>query len=103
VYRAPARATLAGMSEDQNGNPRSDDEDDEDRQASTPFDNPFFLPVLLWAFAGWFAFDIVTNAQAYQDNPKFNEYGLLIMGVLALYFTWSAVKEKRAEREKSSD
>ncbi len=91
------------MSDDQNGNPQSDDGDEEDRLAPTPFDNPFFLPVLLWAFAGWFAFDIVTNAQAYQDNPKFNEYGLLVMGALALYFTWSAVKEKRAEREKSSD
>ena len=91
------------MSDDQNGNPQSDDGDEEDRLSPTPFDNPFFLPVLLWAFAGWFAFDIVTNAQAYQDNPKFNEYGLLVMGALALYFTWSAVKEKRAEREKSSD
>jgi len=91
------------MSGDQIGGPRNEDEDGEDRPASTPFDNPFFLPVLLWAFAGWFAFDILTNAQAYQDNPKFNEYGLLITGILALYFTWSAVKEKRAEREKSSD
>ena len=92
------------MSEDQRQNDnQQDDENGEDRPASTPFDNPFFLPVLLWAFAGWFAFDIVTKAQAYQDNPKFNEYGLLITGVLALYFTWSAIKEKRAEREKSPD
>jgi hypothetical protein len=103
VDRAPTRAILAAMSDDQNGNPQNDDGDDEGRQAPTPFDNPFFLPVLLWAFAGWFAYDIITNAEAYQNNPKFNEYGLLIMGVLALYFTWSAVKEKRAEREKSSD
>ena len=91
------------MSGDQDGNPKNDDENGEDRPVSTPFDNPFFLPVLLWAFAGWFAYDIITNAEAYQNNPKFNEYGLLIMGVLALYFTWSAVKEKRAKREKSSD
>ncbi len=91
------------MSEDQKGNLQSDEEDDEGRPASTPFDNPFFLPVLLWAFAAWFAWDIVTNAPAYQESPKFNEYGLLVTGILALYFTWSAVKEKRAEREKSSD
>jgi len=103
VDHAPTRATLVAMSGDQDGNPQNDDENGEDRPVSTPFDNPFFLPVLLWAFAGWFAFDIVTKAQAYQDNPKFNEYGLLIAGVLALYFTWSAIKEKRAEREKSSD
>jgi hypothetical protein len=91
------------MSDDQKNNPQSDEEDGEGRPASTPFDNPFFLPVLLWAFAAWCAWDIVTNAPAYQENPKFNEYGLLVTGVLALYFTWSAVKEKRAEREKSSD
>ena len=101
---ASTRATLAGMSEDQ----RQDDdlqadENDEDRQASTPFDNPFFLPVLLWAFAAWFGYDIVTNAEAYQNNPKFNEYGLMITSALALYFTWSAVKERRAKREKSPD
>ena len=101
---ASTRATLAGMSEDQ----RQDDdlqadENDEDRPASTPFDNPFFLPVLLWAFAAWFGYDIVTNAEAYQNNPKFNEYGLMITSALALYFTWSAIKEKRAEREGSSD
>jgi hypothetical protein len=105
VDRAPTRATLAPMSEDRHDidNPQNGDGEDEDLPASTPFDNPFFLPVLLWAFAGWFAWDIVTNAQAYQDHPKFNEYGLLVMGVLALYFTWSAIKEKRAEREDSSD
>jgi hypothetical protein len=83
--------------------PQNGDGEDEDQPASTPFDNPFFLPVLLWAFAGWFAWDIVTNAKAYQDHPKFNEYGLLVFSVLALYFTWSAIKERRAERDKSSD
>jgi hypothetical protein len=95
------------MSEDQRQNDDSehdyDDEDVEDGPASTPFDNPFFLPVLLWAFAAWFGFDIVTNAEAYQNNPKFNEYGLMIMSALALYFTWSAVKEKRAESEDPGD
>ncbi len=93
------------MSEDQrqSDNPQNDDEEDEDRPASTPFDNPYFLPALFWAWALYCAWDILTNAPAYQENPKFNEYGLLISGILALYFTWSAIKEKRAEREKSSD
>lgn len=91
------------MSEDPKSNPQGEEEDDDGQPAATPFDNPFFLPVLLWAFAAWFAWDIVTNAPAYQDNPKFNEYGLVVTGVLALYFTWSAIKERRAEREKSPD
>lgn len=80
-----------------------DDEEVEDEPASTPFDNPFFLPVLLWAFAAWFGYDIVTNAEAYQNNPKFNQYGLVIMSILALYFTRSAIKEKRAKSEDPSD
>ena len=101
---ASTRATLVGMSEDQRQNDnQQDDENGEDRMAPTPFDNPFFLPVLLWWWAGYCAFDIARNAQAYQDHPEFNEWGLGISGVLALYFTWKAIKEKRAEREKSSD
>ena len=92
------------MSEDQRQDDnQQEDENGEDRPASTPFDNPFFLPVLLWAFAAWFGYDIVTDAKAYQENPKFNEYGLMITSALALYFTWSAVKERRAKREGSSD
>jgi len=103
VDPVPTRAILAAMSEDPIEKPRNDDDESEDRPASTPFDNPFFLPVLLWAFAGWFAFDIFTNAQAYQDHPKFNIGGLLLTSILALYFTWSAIKERRAERENSPD
>lgn len=69
--------------------------DEQDAPAETPFDNPFFLPVVLWALAVWFGWDIVTNAQAYQDYPRFNQGGFAILSVLAIYFTWSAVKEKR--------
>jgi len=101
---AATRATLVGMSEDrrQNDN-QQNDENGEDRPASTPFDNPFFLPVLLWAGAAWFGYDIVTDAEAYQNYPLFNQGGFALLSVLAIYFTWSAIKEKRAEREKPSD
>jgi hypothetical protein len=91
------------MSEDQNDNPQNDEEDDEGQPASTPFDNPFFLPVLLWAGAAWFGYDIVTDAEAYQEYPLFNQGGFALLSVSAIYFTWSAIKEKRAEREESSD
>jgi hypothetical protein len=104
VDRAGARATFSQMSEEQrqDNNPQNDEEG-EDRAPPNPFDNPFLLPGLLWAFAAWCAYDILTNAKAYQENPEFNQYGLLITGVAALYFTWSAIKEKRAKREKSLD
>ena len=93
------------MSEDQhqNDDPQSDDPEDDELPAPTPFDNPFFLPVLLWAFAAWFGYDIVTDAEAYQKYPLFNQGGFALLSVLAIYFTWSAIKEKRAERNGSSD
>ena len=93
------------MSEEQRhgDNPQNDDEEGDGGPASTPFDNPFFLPVLLWAFAAWFGYDIVTDAEAYQDYPLFNQGGLGVLSVLASYFTWKAIKEKRANREKSPD
>ena len=87
------------MSEDQrqSGNPQNDDEEDEDQAASTPFDNPYFLPVLLWAFAAYFGYDIVTDAEAYQKYPLFNQGGFALLSVLAIYYTWSAIREKRDE------
>ena len=92
------------MSEDQGENDDQQyDESGEEEPAPTPFDNPFFLPVLLWAFAAWFGYDIVTDAEAYQKYPLFNQGGLALLSVLALYFTRSAIKERRAEREGSSD
>jgi len=97
VDGAATRATLVGMSEDprQSDNPQNDDEEGDDQSASTPFDNPYFLPVLLWAFAAYFGYDIVTDAEAYQKYPLFNQGGFAVLSVLASYFTWSAIKEKR--------
>jgi hypothetical protein len=87
------------MSEDQrqSDNPQNDDEEGDDQSASTPFDNPYFFPVLLWAFAAYFGYDIVTDAEAYQNYPLFNQGGFALLSVLAIYFTWSAIREKRNE------
>ncbi len=88
------------MSDDQEqDNAASEGGREEESTASTPFDNPFFLPAVLWALALWFGWDIVTDAEAYQKYPMFNLGGLAVLSVLASYFTWSAIKEKRAERE----
>lgn len=75
---------------------------EDEAPAATPFDNPYFLPVVLWALAAWFGYDIVTNAQAYQDYPNFNRGGFGVLSVLAIYFTRSAILEKRALRENDS-
>ena len=79
------------------------DREEESGPASTPFDNPFFLPAVLWALALWFGWDIVTDAEAYQKYPMFNLGGFGLLSVLAAYFTRSAIIEKRAERERSGD
>jgi hypothetical protein len=71
-------------------------QDDPEEPASTPFDSPWFLPVLLWLFAGWFGYDIVTDAEAYREWPWFNRGGLAVTGGLALWFTRRAILERRA-------
>jgi hypothetical protein len=73
--------------------PRESPEDESEAPPSTPFDNPWFLPVLLWLFVAWFGWDIVTDAEAYQKYPNFNRGGLVISGLLALYYSWTASKE----------
>lgn len=80
--------------------PASDSEPEEER-VSTPFDNPYFLPVLLWAFAAWFGYDGFLNTDEHmQEHLSFNRYGFPILVVLAAYFTWRGIQEKR-ESEKS--
>lgn len=79
-----------------------DDEYEDDEPAATPFDNPYFLPAVLWGLTLWFGFDIVTDAPAYQKYPNFNRGGLLIFGLASLWFTRSAILEKRAERENAT-
>ena len=90
------------MSEEEDDKQR-DQAPGDDGQAGTPFDNPFFLPVILWALAAWFGWDVVTEAEAYLEYPMFNIGGLVILTPAAIYFTWSAIKEKRAADEGSND
>jgi hypothetical protein len=91
------------MSDDQERDPATPESESEEEAASTPFDNPFFFPVILWGLALWFGWDIVTDAEAYQKYPMFNLGGFGLLSVLAAYFTRSAIIEKRAERERSGD
>ncbi len=74
------------------------EEDEDDESASTPFDHPLFLPVMLWAGAAWFGYDIVTNAEAYQEWPNFNRGGFALLALGAAYFTWRGVREMKALR-----
>ena len=82
------------------------DEERGDEPASTPFDNPMFLPVLLWLFAAWFGYDAFLNTDEHMQEPStlwFNRIGFPILLVLALYYTHQAVREKRESEDGPSD
>ncbi len=82
------------MAEDERSDaphPESADEDEE--VPSTPFDHPFFLPVLLIGFALWFFYDGWFNPD--MEWLKFNRYGFAILAVAATYYTVRAVREVR--------
>ena len=60
---------------------RDEHQDDGDEEiASTPFDNPFFLPVILIGFAIWFTYDGWFNPD--MEWIKFNRVGALVTAVL---------------------
>jgi hypothetical protein len=77
--------------------PLGSEGEDEDGPASTPFDNPFFLPVLLWVFAAWFFYDGWFNPEMEWIN--FNRYGFAVCGGLATWYTIRGVRERRKDRE----
>ena len=72
--------------------------DDDDDEVSSPFDHPFFLPVLLFAFAAWFGYDGWLNEEFAKESAEylsFNRYGFGALLLLAIYFTVQGVRENR--------
>ena len=74
-----------------------DEETIEDDGPRNPFDNPYFLPVALFAFALWFGYDGWFNPSI--EAVMFNRVGFPIVLALAVYFGWRARREIRAARE----
>ena len=72
------------------------EEEDED-EASSPFDHPAFLPVLLWGLAAWFGYDGWINQDPDMlEHVTFNRWGFGVLVVLGIYFTIQSVREVRA-------
>ena len=71
-----------------------DEADSEEEYAPTPFDNPFFLPVLLIGFTVWFIYDGWFNPE--MEWIKFNRVGATVCSLLAIWFTFRAIRERRA-------
>ena len=50
----------------------------------TPFDSPYFLPVLLWGFTLYFGYDAWISNHEWQ---KFNRFGFLLGIAMSVYYT----------------
>lgn len=70
------------------------DDDAGEEEASSPFDHPAFLPVLIWGLAIWFGFDGWFNPKI--EAVMFNRYGFAVLVVLGIYFTVQSIREVRA-------
>lgn len=72
---------------------------DGESRAKTPFDNPLFLPAMLWIFTAWFAWDAWIVPMV--DHLTFNRVGFFVALVLALWFTRRGLQERREEQARA--
>ncbi len=84
-------------------NERPDDEsleEYEDEQPRNPFDNPWFLPLMLGAFALWCGYDgFVSDKFADRAGTLwFNRIAFLVLGSLS---AWLAMRARRETQEAS--
>ena len=94
--RDPAAGPPASAANDPGAAGSAGDEGEE--RASTPFDHPLFLPVLLIAFTAWFGYDGWLNADFDPQWIGFNRWGFFILLALSAYFTVQSVREMRGKR-----
>jgi hypothetical protein len=96
VERDPEQQALEERAQERSGE-GADEADDED--ASSPFDHPAFLPVLLWGLAVWFGYDGWINQNPDMlEHVTFNRWGFGVLVVLGLYFTIQSIRETRARK-----
>ncbi len=106
---APVRVLRCGAvadPEDTRVSPtEGEEEEEEEEYAETPFDNPFFLPVLFFGFAIWLFYDGFLNDAFIQRNLDegdhfaiaFNRYGSAVAALLCIWFTVKAFRARRAD------
>jgi hypothetical protein len=80
-----------------------DDDDEDEGPATTPFDNPWLLPVLFGVFFLWFAWDGFISDKfkipGKEGTLMFNRVLAPVWGLLALWSGWRARNEARGERD----
>lgn len=70
----------------------------EDEEPRNPFDSPWFLPLMLGAFALWCGYDGFVSDQ-YLDRPNtlwFNRITFLVLGAVAVWLGLRARRERQA-------
>jgi hypothetical protein len=73
----------------------------EDEGIATPFEKPFFMPVLLFALALWFGYDGWFNEE--MEWIKFNRSVFVGLMILAVWTTYQDVREMRRAKSSSDD
>jgi hypothetical protein len=84
------------MNEPERGNAAGTESGEEyEDEPRNPFDNPYFLPVLLAGFALWCGWDGFVSDK-FLERPGtlwFNRVAFLVLGALAAWFTVKARRE----------
>jgi len=95
VARCEPHGYAGAMSEE--GRKTEDPKSGGGSTVSTPFDRPFFMPVLLFFLALWFGYDGWFNEEI--ESIMFNRvvFGLLL--VLTIYTTYQDLREVRRPKE----
>lgn len=87
---------------------QADEVDDEleeyEEEPRNPFDNPYFLPVLLAGFALWCGWDGFISDK-FLDRPNtlwFNRIAFLVLGSISAWMTVRARRETSAPKNNDS-
>lgn len=70
------------------------EEEFEDEQPRNPFDNPWFLPLMLAAFALWCGYDGFVSDK-FLERPGTLWFNRIAFGVLGALATWLGIKARR--------
>jgi hypothetical protein len=76
----------------------AEDGEEYEDEPRNPFDNPYFLPVLLAGFALWCGWDGFVSDK-FADRPStllFNRVMFLLLGAISAWMTLRARREVRA-------
>ena len=81
--------------------PEDSKSDAGDAPATTPFEKPFFMPVLLFLLALWFGYDGWFNEEI--ESIRFNRVVFCGLVILVIYTTYQDIREVKKTKESRDD